>query len=61
MPEWPSLDDIIYSMIEEETRLAQPKEDGQEHADARAALSIQPCHATNSFGKVDKRKLLCDH
>lgn len=61
MPEWPSLDDIISSMIEEETRLAQPKEDGQERADARAALSVQPRRATNSFGKVDKSKLLCDH
>uniref|UniRef100_A0A8R7VIA3 Retrotransposon gag domain-containing protein n=1 Tax=Triticum urartu TaxID=4572 RepID=A0A8R7VIA3_TRIUA len=50
--EWLSLDDIISSVIEKETRLAQPKEHGQEKSDARAALSIQAHRAPKSFGKI---------
>lgn len=53
-PEWPSLDDIISSVIEEETRLSQPKEDGLNSVDARAALSMQARYASKSFGKADK-------
>ncbi|XP_047051518.1 uncharacterized protein LOC124656911 [Lolium rigidum] len=60
-PEWPSLDDIISSVIEEETRLSQPKEDGLNSVDARAALSMQARYASKSFGKADKRKFFCEH
>lgn len=60
-PEWPSLDDIISSVLEEETRLAQPKEDDLKCADDRAALSMQYRHTPRPFGKIDKNKLLCDH
>lgn len=49
--EWPSLDDIISSVIEEETRLAQPKEDSQQCADARAALSMQPRRVPTPFAR----------
>lgn len=38
--EWPSLDDIISSVLEEETRLSQPKEDDLKCGDNRAALSM---------------------
>lgn len=60
-PEWPTLDDIISSVVEEETRLSQPKEDGLRSADARAALSMQSRYASRFFGKADKRKFFCDH
>ena len=59
--EWLSLDDIISSVIEEETRLIQPKEHGQENSDARATLSIKARHAPRPFGKIDKSKLFCNH
>jgi hypothetical protein len=54
-PEWPTLDDIISSVIEEETRLSQPNEDGFNTADAHEALSMQDRYASKSFGKADKR------
>uniref|UniRef100_A0ACD5VSA3 Uncharacterized protein n=1 Tax=Avena sativa TaxID=4498 RepID=A0ACD5VSA3_AVESA len=60
-PEWPSLDDIISSVIEEETRLCQPKEYGPRCIDDRAALSMQSRHTAGSFIKTDKRKLFCEH
>lgn len=60
-PEWPSLDDIISSVIEEETRLAQPKEDDHKGADARAALSMQSHSVQNYFSKEDKNKMFCTH
>lgn len=48
--EWPSLDDIISSIIEEETRLAHPKVDDYKGSDIRAALSTK-----------DKETIICDH
>uniref|UniRef100_A0ACD6A1Z4 Uncharacterized protein n=1 Tax=Avena sativa TaxID=4498 RepID=A0ACD6A1Z4_AVESA len=59
--EWPNIDDIISSILEEETRLAQPKEDDLKHGDDRATLSMQYRRTPRSFGKIDKRKLLCEH
>jgi len=59
--EWPSLDDIISSVLEEETRLAQPKECDLKHGDDRAALSMQYRHTPRPFGKIDKKRLFCDH
>ncbi|XP_073361538.1 uncharacterized protein [Aegilops tauschii subsp. strangulata] len=59
--EWLSLDDIISSVIEEETRLAQPNAHVQEKSDARAALSIQARRAPKTFAKTDKSKLFCNH
>ncbi|CAM0883972.1 unnamed protein product [Alopecurus aequalis] len=58
---WPSLDDIISSVLEEETRLAQPKEDNLKGGDDRAALSMRPRHAARSFSKMDKSRFYCDH
>ena len=55
--EWLSLDDIISSVIEEETRLAQPNEHVQEKSDARAALSIQARRAPKTFAKIGKSNL----
>ncbi|KAI5015094.1 hypothetical protein ZWY2020_056484 [Hordeum vulgare] len=57
--EWLSLDDIISSVIEEETCLAQPNEHGQEKSYACATLSIQARRAPKTFGKIDKSKLFC--
>jgi hypothetical protein len=59
--EWPSLEDIISSIIEEETRLAQRKEDGLRCTDDRAALSMHSRHTTRSFIKTNKSKLFCEH
>ncbi|XP_037425358.1 uncharacterized protein LOC119290813 isoform X1 [Triticum dicoccoides] len=58
--EWLSLDDVISSVIEEETRLAQP-ENGLKYIDARAALSMQARRAPKFVGKSDKNKLFCNH
>uniref|UniRef100_A0A8R7R7E7 Retrotransposon gag domain-containing protein n=1 Tax=Triticum urartu TaxID=4572 RepID=A0A8R7R7E7_TRIUA len=58
--EWLSLDDVISSVIEEETRLAQP-ENGLKYTDARAALSMQARRAPKFVGKSDKNKLFCNH
>lgn len=60
-PEWPSLDDIISSVIEEETRLSQPKEDGPKFTDDRAALSMQSRYTPRSFIRSDKSKSFCEH
>lgn len=60
-PEWPSLDDIISSILEEETRLGQPKEDDLKCGDDRAALSMQYRRTPRPLGKIDKSKLFCDH
>lgn len=59
--EWPSLDDIISSVLEEETRIAQPKENVVSLGDDRAALSMQSRRASKFFSKVDKGKLFCDY
>ncbi|XP_024318149.1 uncharacterized protein LOC112271996 isoform X2 [Brachypodium distachyon] len=59
--EWSSLDDIISSVLEKETRLGQPKEDDLKSVDDRAALSMQHRRTPVSFGKIDKSKLFCDH
>ncbi|XP_047059994.1 uncharacterized protein LOC124666706 [Lolium rigidum] len=58
---WPSLDDIISSVLEEETRLAQPKEDYLKYGEDRAALSMRPRHGARPFSKLDKSKQYCDH
>lgn len=58
--EWPNLDDIICSVIEEETRLAQCKENEQRCTD-RAAFSMHSRRVPRSFNKTDKSKLFCDH
>ncbi|XP_071675842.1 uncharacterized protein [Lolium perenne] len=60
-PEWPSLDDIISSVIEEETRLAQRKEENLNYKEERAALSMQSRRGPRSFNKIDKSRLFCDH
>lgn len=59
-PEWPSLDDIISSILEEETRLAQPKEDDLKYGDDRAALTMQYRRSARSLVR-DKSKSFCDH
>lgn len=60
-PEWPSLDNIISSILEEETRLGQPKEDDLKCGDDRAALSMQYRRTPRPFGKIEKSKFFCDH
>lgn len=60
-PDWPSLDDIISSVLEEETRLAQPKEDRMRCGDDSAALVMQSRRPPRPFGKTDKSKSVCDY
>jgi hypothetical protein len=60
-PEWPSIDDIISSVVEEETRVTQPKQDVVNLRDDRAALSMQSRHASKYFSKLDKSKFLFEH
>ena len=59
--EWPNLDDIISSIIEEETRFAHPKVDDFKKADIQAALSIRNSHTLNARGDHSNTKLKCDH
>jgi hypothetical protein len=54
--EWSSLDDIISSITEEETRLGNPKVDDQMGFDATTALSQQKGRAFNQ----GKKKLFCE-
>jgi hypothetical protein len=58
---WPGLEDIISSVLEEETRLSQSKEDNLKGGVDRAALSMRPRHVARPFSKLDKSKLFCDH
>ncbi|XP_071679700.1 uncharacterized protein [Lolium perenne] len=60
-PMWPSLDDIISSVLEEETRLGHCKEDDLKGGDDNAALSMRPRYVARPFGKSDNSKLYCDH
>ncbi|XP_047067855.1 uncharacterized protein LOC124675826 [Lolium rigidum] len=60
-PEWPSLDEIISSVLEEETRLAQPKEDNMRCGDDRAALMMQSRRSPRPFGKSNKGRSFCDY
>ena len=59
--EWPTLDEIIFSIIEEETRLSHPKVDDYKAVDASAALSIKKGHISVPRGDQEKNKVVCDH
>jgi hypothetical protein len=59
--EWSNLDDIISSVIEEETRLTHPKVDDFKKADIQAALSIRNSHTLNARGDHSNTKSKCDH
>jgi hypothetical protein len=48
-------------VLEEETRLAQPKEDSMRCGDDRATLMMQSRRPPHPFGKLDKSKLFCDY
>jgi hypothetical protein len=59
--DWPSLDDTISSIIEEETRLSHSKVDDYKGIDVCAALSIKNNRTLNSQGVENKIDTLCDH
>jgi hypothetical protein len=59
-PAWPTLDDIVSSMMEEETRLTAENGDNLKSEDARVAMSLQSCH-TSSRMHADKNKWFCDY
>jgi hypothetical protein len=59
--DWPSLDDTISNIIEEETRLSHSKVDDYKGIDIRAALSIKNNRTLNSQGVKNKTDTLCDH
>uniref|UniRef100_A0A0A9H027 Retrotransposon gag domain-containing protein n=1 Tax=Arundo donax TaxID=35708 RepID=A0A0A9H027_ARUDO len=58
--EWPSLDEIIASIIEK-TRLGFPKLDDHRRVDASAALSMKDSRTPKSRGDQGKKKLFCEH
>lgn len=58
--EWPSFDDIISSIIEEETRLSHPKVNDYKGVDDHAALSMRNGRTIISRGDQDKNKMICD-
>ncbi|CAM0952312.1 unnamed protein product [Alopecurus aequalis] len=59
-PEWPSLEDIVSNVMEEETRLANTNEDTQKVVDTRAAMS-QSLRISEKGVSADKNKWLCDY
>jgi len=59
--EWPTLDEIIFSIIEEETRLSHPKVDNYKAVDVSAALSIKKGCISVPQGDREKNKVVCDH
>jgi transposase InsO family protein len=59
-PEWPSLEDIVSNVMEEETRLADGIVDSQKVADARAAMS-QSMHIPRKGVSADNNKWFCDY
>ena len=59
--EWPTLDEIISSIIEEETRLPHPKVDDYKAVDVSAALSIKKGRISVPRGDQEKNKVVCDH
>ena len=60
-PEWPVLDDIISSVLEEETRLVQSKVNSSREVGDRAALSMQNRRFFPSLKGKASGKLKCDH
>nr|XP_034578488.1 uncharacterized protein LOC117842220 [Setaria viridis] len=59
--EWPGLDDIISSVLEEDTRLAQSKANNSREIGDRAALSMQNMRFVQSLKGKGNGKLKCDH
>ena len=53
--EWPTLDEVISSIIEEETRLSHPKENDYKSIDATADLSMKKSHTSVPRGDQGKK------
>lgn len=68
-PDWPTLEQAIAGILEEETRLASKDSTNQLHGDNRAALSQTRTSTfpssdqanTSRFGYKRRSKVLCDH
>ncbi|XP_066384599.1 uncharacterized protein [Miscanthus floridulus] len=58
---WPTLDEIISSIIEEETRLSHPKVDDYKAVDVSVALSLKKGRISVPRGDQEKNKVICDH
>ena len=54
--EWPTLDEIISSIREEETRLSHPKVDNYKAVDVSAALSIKKGCISIPRGDQEKKR-----
>lgn len=54
------MDDIVSSITEEETRLADSKENEQKGIDARTALSMQNNRIPSNTQNWEKKKLFCE-
>lgn len=52
--EWPTLDEVISSIIEEEMRLSHPKENDYKSIDASATLSMKKSRASVPQGDQEK-------
>ncbi|KAM0826787.1 hypothetical protein ACQ4PT_068640 [Festuca glaucescens] len=60
-PAWPPLEDIVASVLEEETRLNGENGDNQKSEDARAAMSLQSLHTSSRGVYDDKNNWFCDY
>jgi len=60
-PGLPTIEDIVSSLLEEETRLTSENGDNQKSEDARAAMSLQSFHTSSRGVHADKNKSFCDH
>ncbi|XP_071678918.1 uncharacterized protein [Lolium perenne] len=59
-PEWPSLEDVVSNVMEEETRLADGNEDTQNVLDARAAM-LQSMRTPGKRVSADNNRWFCDY
>lgn len=68
-PDWPTLDQTIASILEEETRLANQEATPQMHGDNRAALTHAQTSVTSRSNQANttkfdyrrRNKVVCDH
>jgi hypothetical protein len=60
-PAWPSLEDIVSSVLEEETRLNGENGDNQKSEDARAAMPLQSLHTSSRGVYDDNNNWFCDY
>uniref|UniRef100_A0ACD6AL12 Uncharacterized protein n=1 Tax=Avena sativa TaxID=4498 RepID=A0ACD6AL12_AVESA len=60
-PGLPTLEDVVSSLLEEETCLTGENGDNQKSEDARAAMSLQSFHTSSRGVHADNKKWFCDY